>query len=102
MRERPPAKAQMAHQTATAVDARALPVPWAAIYNRPMKATIGAITSALLVILGSLAPLFAQAPAQQQQPEFVKQGQQLMGEGKPEDALALYRQIPLKKNLGQT
>jgi tetratricopeptide (TPR) repeat protein len=57
-----------------------------------MKATIGAITSALLVILGSLAPLFAQAPAQQQQPEFVKQGQQLMRDGKPEEALALYRQ----------
>jgi len=50
----------------------------------PMKVTIGAITSALFVILGSLAPLFAQAPAQQQQPEFVKQGQQLMREGKPE------------------
>jgi tetratricopeptide (TPR) repeat protein len=55
--------------------------------------TIGAITSALLVILGSLAPLFALAPAQQQQQsEFVKQGQQLMRDGKPEDALALYRQ----------
>jgi tetratricopeptide (TPR) repeat protein len=57
-----------------------------------MKLTIGAITSALLVILGSLAPLFAQAPAQQQQPEFVKQGQQLMREGKLQEALALYRQ----------
>jgi tetratricopeptide (TPR) repeat protein len=57
-----------------------------------MKATIGTIASALLVILGSLAPLFAQAPAQQQQPEFVKQGQQLMREGKLEEALALYRQ----------
>ena len=56
-----------------------------------MKATIGAIASALLVILGSLAPLFAQAPAQQQQPEFVKQGQQLIREGKPDEALALYR-----------
>ena len=56
-----------------------------------MKLTIGAITSALLVILGSLAPLFAQAPAQQQ-PEFVKQGQQLMREGKLQEALALYRQ----------
>ena len=55
--------------------------------------TIGAITSALLVILGSLAPLFALAPVQQQQQsEFVKQGQQLMRDGKPEDALALYRQ----------
>ena len=59
---------------------------------RPMKATIGVIASALLVMLGSLAPLFAQAPAQQQQPEFVKQGQQLMRDGKPEEALALYRQ----------
>ncbi len=57
-----------------------------------MKATIGAIVAALLLILGSLAPLFAQAPAQQQQPEFVKQGQQLMREGKLQDALALYRQ----------
>ena len=57
-----------------------------------MKVTIGTITSALLVILGSLAPLFAQAPAQQQQPEFVKQGQQLMREGKLQEALALYRQ----------
>jgi hypothetical protein len=41
-----------------------------------MKATIGVIASALLVMLGFLAPLFAQAPAQQQQPEFVKQGQE--------------------------
>jgi len=57
-----------------------------------MRVTIGTITSALLVILGSLAPLFAQAPAQQQQPEFVKQGQQLMREGKLQEALALYRQ----------
>jgi tetratricopeptide (TPR) repeat protein len=56
-----------------------------------MKLTIDAIALAWLLILGSLAPLFAQAPTQQQQPEFVKQGQQLMREGKPEDALALYR-----------
>jgi tetratricopeptide (TPR) repeat protein len=57
-----------------------------------MKVTIRATTSALLVILGALAPLFAQAPAQQQQPEFVKQGQLLMREGKLQEALALYRQ----------
>src|SRR6202521_3495592 len=57
-----------------------------------MKATIGVIASVLLVMLGSLAPLFAQAPAQQHQPEFIKQGQQLMRDGKPEEALALYRQ----------
>jgi len=58
-----------------------------------MKLPIGGIASTFLVILSSLAPLFAQAPAQQQQqPEFVKQGQQLMRDGKPEEALALYRQ----------
>src|ERR1039457_2502567 len=60
---------------------------------RPMKTTIGVIASALLVMLGSLAPILAQAPVQQQQqPEYVKQGQQLMRDGKPEEALALYRQ----------
>ncbi|MGO9647682.1 MAG: tetratricopeptide repeat protein [Terriglobales bacterium] len=57
-----------------------------------MKKTIGIITSALLAILGSAALLFAQMPAQPQPPEFVKQGQQLMKEGKLEEALALYRQ----------
>jgi tetratricopeptide (TPR) repeat protein len=58
-----------------------------------MKPPIGRIASTLLAILGSLAPLFAQAPVQQQQqPEFVKQGQQLMRDGKTEEALALYRQ----------
>jgi tetratricopeptide (TPR) repeat protein len=56
-----------------------------------MKETSGAIASAFLVVLGS-ASLLAQAPAQQQQPEFVKQGQQLMRDGKPDEALALYRQ----------
>ena len=55
-----------------------------------MKTTIGAIAAAWLVILG-FPPLFAQVPAQQQPPEFVQQGQQLMREGKPEEALALYR-----------
>ena len=58
-----------------------------------MKLHIGGIASTLLAIYSSLAPLFAQAPAQQQQqPEFVKRGQQLMRDGKPEEALALYRQ----------
>jgi tetratricopeptide (TPR) repeat protein len=57
-----------------------------------MKATIGVITSGLLVILGFLAPLFAQAPSEQQPPEFLKQGLQLMRDGKLQDALALYRQ----------
>jgi tetratricopeptide (TPR) repeat protein len=50
------------------------------------------IITALFVVLGSLTPLLAQAPGQQPQPEFVKQGQQLIRDGKPEDALALYRQ----------
>jgi len=57
-----------------------------------MTATIGAVTSSLLVMLGSLASLLAQAPVQQPQPDFIKQGQQLMRDGKPEEALALYRQ----------
>jgi tetratricopeptide (TPR) repeat protein len=68
-----------------------VPVHYAEIYNSGMKATIGAIASAWIMIPGLLVPLFAQAPAQQRQPEFVKQGQQLMREGKPEEALALYR-----------
>src|SRR5580700_4484392 len=55
-----------------------------------MKLTIAAIASTVFLI-GSTA-LVAQAPAQPQQPEFVKQGQQLMRDGKPEEALALYRQ----------
>jgi tetratricopeptide (TPR) repeat protein len=55
-----------------------------------VKTTIAAIASAFLVILSSTG-LFAQAPAQPQQPEFVKQGQQLR-DGKPEQALTLYRQ----------
>lgn len=62
------------------------------LQGRRMKATIAATCSALVVILGSVAALFAQTPAQQQQPEFVKQAQQLMREGKPEAALAVYRQ----------
>jgi tetratricopeptide (TPR) repeat protein len=40
----------------------------------------------------SAAALFAQAPPQRQQPQFIKQGQQLMREGNLEGALALYRQ----------
>jgi tetratricopeptide (TPR) repeat protein len=56
------------------------------------NATIAAAVSALLVILGSAAALSAQAPAPQQQPEFVKQAQQLMREGRPEAALAVYTQ----------
>jgi len=57
-----------------------------------MKATIVVIPQAFLVLSASLAPLLAQTPStQQQQPEFIREGQQLMREGKLDDALALYR-----------
>ncbi len=58
----------------------------------PMKATIAVIQRAFLVLSAFLAPLLAQTPGSQpQQPEFIRQGQQLMREGKLDDALALYR-----------
>ena len=57
-----------------------------------MKATVRTIASAFILVLCSVATLSAQAPgSQQQQPEFIKQGQQLMREGKFDAALALYR-----------
>jgi mono/diheme cytochrome c family protein len=57
-----------------------------------MRATIAVIPRAFLVLSVSLAPLLAQTPAsQQQQPEFIRRGQQLMREGNLDDALALYR-----------
>src|SRR5271169_1268098 len=58
-----------------------------------MKATIAFILRAFLVLSAFLAPVVAQAPGQQQQPEFIRQGQQLMRDGKLDDALALYRKI---------
>src|SRR5881392_3892356 len=57
-----------------------------------MKLILRPIALGIIVILLSTASVLAQAPAQQKQPELVKQGQQLMREGKPEEALALYRQ----------
>jgi tetratricopeptide (TPR) repeat protein len=54
-----------------------------------MKAAVHKAFSTL--VLFSPAVLFAQTPARQQ-PEFIKQGQQLMREGKLAEALALYRQ----------
>ena len=65
-----------------------------------MKSSLDAIASLLLLscssFLGSSVSLLAQAPAPPPgpppQPEFVKQGQQLIRDGKPEDALTLYRQ----------
>jgi len=57
-----------------------------------MKTTMAIFPRAFLVVSASLAPLLAQTPgSQQQQPEFIRQGQQLMREGKLDDALALYR-----------
>ena len=61
--------------------------------------SIGAIASGFLVVLGFLAPLSAQAPAQRQQPEFVKQAQQLMKEGKPEAALTSHPDVILLRSL---
>jgi tetratricopeptide (TPR) repeat protein len=58
-----------------------------------MKATVSIILRAIFVLLVFVAPVLAQAPGgQQEQPEFIKQGQQLMREGKLDAALALYRQ----------
>lgn len=58
-----------------------------------MEATAAIILQAILVLSVFVAPVLAQAPGtEQQQPEFIKQGQQLMREGKLDDALALYRQ----------
>jgi len=59
-----------------------------------MKATMRTISTVLVFLWFSAATLSAQAPgSQQEQPEFIKQGQQLMREGKLDAALALYRQI---------
>jgi len=56
-----------------------------------MNATTAVILQAFLVL--SVARVLAQAPGgQEPQPDFIKQGQQLMREGKLDDALALYRQ----------
>src|ERR1700720_3752492 len=58
-----------------------------------MKATVAVILRVFLVLSVCVTPALAQSPGnQQQQPEFIKQGQQLMREGKLDAALALYRQ----------
>jgi tetratricopeptide (TPR) repeat protein len=58
-----------------------------------MRAAISITVWLVFLSLGMSASLPAQRPAQpQQQPEFVKQGQQLIRDGRPEEALALYRQ----------
>jgi len=57
-----------------------------------MMATSAVIPRAFLVLSVSFAPLLAQTPGSQpQQPEFIKQGEQLMRDGKLDDALVLYR-----------
>jgi tetratricopeptide (TPR) repeat protein len=57
-----------------------------------MKVTIALIPRAFLVLSASIAPLLAQTPGSpEQQPEFIRQGQQLMREGKLDEALELYR-----------
>jgi Flp pilus assembly protein TadD len=47
----------------------------------------------MILFLVFVVPAYGQVSGQQQQqqPEFIKQGQQLMREGKLDDALALYR-----------
>jgi tetratricopeptide (TPR) repeat protein len=58
-----------------------------------MKAVTRILLFALGVLSTCVSSLLAQAPApQREQPEFIRQGQQLMRAGKLEDALALYRQ----------
>ena len=70
----------------------------AAPTNGGTKAAVHIAFSALVAFCVVSASLFGQAaqtaqvPAQRQQPEFIRQGQQLMREGKLEEALALYRQ----------
>ena len=59
----------------------------------PMKGTVAAILLKFLVLWASISPLMAQTSGnEQQQPEFIKQGQQLLHAGKLDEALALYRQ----------
>lgn len=56
-----------------------------------MRITLRSVLSILCFLCASA--LLAQAPAnQQQQPEFIRHGQQLLREGKADDALALYRE----------
>jgi tetratricopeptide (TPR) repeat protein len=64
--------------------------------NGRVKAAVHIAFSVLAAFACFPASLFAQAgqaPAQRQQPEFIRQGQQLIREGKPEEALVLYRQM---------
>jgi tetratricopeptide (TPR) repeat protein len=58
-----------------------------------MKVFMRSVPLTLPALLLCLPSLFAQAPGRQpQQPEFIRQGQQLMRQGKLDEALALYRE----------
>ena len=58
-----------------------------------VKVTVVCFARAFVALLVSALPLFAQTPgAERQQPEFIRQGQELMREGKLDEALSLYRQ----------
>ena len=58
-----------------------------------MKATVAIVLRAIFLLSVFVTTVLAQAPGtEQQQPEFIKQGQQLMREGKLDGALALYHQ----------
>ena len=65
------------------------------------KIAVHMVPLAALIAAALVSSLCAQdpAPPQQQQPEFIRQGQQLMRQGKLEEALALYRET-LKSSPG--
>jgi tetratricopeptide (TPR) repeat protein len=57
-----------------------------------VEATVAIILRVIFILSVFVAPVLAQAPGtEQQQPEFIKQGQQLMRDGRLDEALALYR-----------
>jgi tetratricopeptide (TPR) repeat protein len=60
------------------------------IRKRPSRGA-SALLFALCLCFCLAVPLCAQGPGDRQEPEFVKQGRQLMRQGKLEDALALYQ-----------
>jgi tetratricopeptide (TPR) repeat protein len=61
--------------------------------NPTMRARICAISLLGSFVLGFLVPMYGQISSQQQQeqPEFMREGQKLMREGKLDEALTLYR-----------
>jgi tetratricopeptide (TPR) repeat protein len=57
-----------------------------------MRISFRAVVWRLLLFFASLTALLAQTPGQQQPPGFIRQGQQLIRQGKPQEALELYQQ----------